>query len=89
MLTIRSSVEPDVRTVIDRQEGSMTVEFMLPGVRTETISLRVDASSVFIRASAQHITYAKYIMLHHPVLHRRASAVLRSDTLRVILPLRG
>jgi HSP20 family molecular chaperone IbpA len=89
MLTIRSSVEPDVRTIIDRQERSLTVEFMLPGVRTETISLKVDACSVFMRASASNTSYAKYIVLHHPILHQQASAVFRSDTLRVILPLRG
>lgn len=89
MLTIRSSVEPNVRTIVDRQERSLTVEFMLPGVRTDTISLKVDACSVFMRASAPNTSYAKYIVLHHPVLHHRASAVLRRDTLRVILPLRG
>ena len=89
MLTIRSSVEPDVRTIVDRQERSLTVEFMLPGVRNDTISLKVNAGSVFIWASARHTSYAKYIALHHPVLHRQASAVLERDTLRVILPLRG
>ncbi len=89
MLKIRSSVEPDVRTIVDRQERSLTVECTLPGVWTDTISLKVDACSVFIRASAPNTSYAKYIMLHQPVLHHLASAVLTRDTLRVILPLRG
>jgi HSP20 family molecular chaperone IbpA len=89
MLAIRSSVEPDVRTYIDHKERNLTVEVVLPGVKTETISLKVNDSSLFVQASARDACYVKYMLLHHPVLYRRARAVLRRDRLCVTLPLRG
>lgn len=89
MIAIRSSVEPDVRTIIDRRRRSLIVEVTMPGVLTDTILLKVDSSSVFVRASAHDASYAKYILLHHPVVHHRARAVFRQDRLCVTLPLRG
>lgn len=89
MLAIRSSIEPDVHTFIDHQQHHITVEVTLPGVQTDTILLKVNASSVFVQASARHTSYAKYILLHHPVIHHLANAVFRQDRLCVILPLKG
>ena len=89
MLTIRSSIEPDVRTTVDRNERSLTVEVLLPGVQTESILLKVHAHSLFVQASTPRISYAKHVLLHHPVVHQRARAVLRRDRLHIVLPLQG
>lgn len=89
MLAIRSSIEPDVHTFIDHKQRHITVEVTLPGARKDTILLKVNDSSVFVQASARHTSYAKYILLHHPVMHHLANAVFKKDRLCVILPLKG
>lgn len=89
MVAFRSKVEPDICTYVDKQENSLTVEIVLPGVLKENITLKVNTSSLLIFAAADDVNYAKYISLCHPVVPDRAKAVYGHGLLRIKLPFRA
>ena len=82
----KTKVSPDVCSYVDEEHTTITLEIMLPGIKKETIKLKMHEDSFNLFAPGQNFDYVTSMAFCCPVKANEATAEYENGLLKVEAP---
>jgi len=79
-------ISPEMCMFVNDDDSGFIFEFILPGVKKDTIKLLMNDKQIFIKGESELFIYTNFYRLSGPVLHDKVKATYDKGLLRVEIP---